>query len=130
MNYSTNTAVITTFVSNEPAKEEALSRQIKTDIQAAISNQNLFVISIDPPKSEFDRSDSPKSFYQKALINAAVGLPWIILASFIPPPVTLLGQLIGLLIGGVTLGVMWKTGKEFYADAWHEFVKKRSSNMN
>jgi len=54
----------------------------------------------------------------------------ILFSSFIPLPLTLTGQLIGLLIGGATFGVMWQTGKEFYYGAWRELTKNGSSNMN
>lgn len=130
INYSTNTATVTTFVSSDIAKQAALTKQIEADIQSAIPGNSITVKSIEPPKSDDPRGDNPKVFYRKALVNALAGFPWILLAAFIPPPVTLFGQFVGLLIGGVTLGVMWKTGKEFYADAWHELIKKRSSNMN
>jgi len=130
VNYSTNTVTVTTFVSNDQAKQALLERQIKIDIQSATSSKNVEIKSIEPPRNDVLRSDSPKIFYRKAVINAIAALPWILLASFIPPPVTLLGQAIGVLIGGVTLGIMYKTGKEFYADAWHELIKNRSSNMN
>lgn len=130
VNYSTNTVTVTTFVSNDEEKQALLERQIKIDIQSAVPKKNLIIKSIEPPTNTVLRGDSPKLFYRKAIINAIAALPWIILASFIPPPVTLLGQAIGLLIGGATLGVMWKTGKEFYVDAWNELIKNRSSNMN
>ncbi len=130
VNYSTNTVTVTTFVSNDEEKQALLERQIKIDIQSAVPKKNLTIKSIEPPTSAVVRGDNPKLFYRKAIINALAAVPWIILASFIPPPITLLGQAIGLLIGGVTLGVMWKTGKEFYADAWNELINKRSSNMN
>lgn len=130
VNYSTNTVTVTTFVSNDKEKQALLERQIKLDIQSAIPGQTLTILSIEPPKSNVLRGDHPKLFYRKAIINAIAALPWILLASFIPPPVTLLGQGIGLLIGGVTLTVMWKTGKEFYVDAWKKLINERTSDMN
>lgn len=130
VNYSTNTVSVTTFVSSDVAKQALLDRQIKIDIQSAASSPNIGITSVEPPQNNVLRSDSPKLFYRKAVINALAALPWILLASFIPPPVTLLGQAIGVVIGGATLGIMYKTGNEFYADAWHELVKNRSSNMN
>ncbi len=129
-NYSTNTVTVTTFVSNDKEKQALLERQIKLDIQSAIPDQNLTILSIEPPKSDVLRGDNPKLFYRKAVINALAALPWILLASFIPLPITLLGQGVGLFIGGVTLAVMWVTGKEFYVDAWKKLVKERTSDMN
>ncbi|MGE3317717.1 MAG: heavy metal translocating P-type ATPase [Candidatus Berkiella sp.] len=130
VNYSTNTISVTTFTSNDEAKQALLDRQIKIDIQSVVSSPNVSIKSVEPPKNDVLRGDNPKVFYRKAVINAIAALPWILLASFIPPPVTLLGQAIGVVIGGATLGIMYKTGKEFYADAWHELIKNRSSNMN
>jgi Cu+-exporting ATPase len=130
VNYSTNTVTVTTFVSNDKEKQALLERQIKLDIQSAIPGQNLTIMSIEPPKSDVLRGDNPKLFYRKAVINALAALPWILLASFIPLPITLLGQGVGLFIGGVTLTVMWVTGKEFYIDAWKKLVKERTSDMN
>jgi len=128
--YSTNTVTVTTFVSNDVTKQALLEKQIQKDIQSAIPGQNLTILPIEPPKSDVLRGDNPKVFYRKAVINALAALPWILLASFIPLPVTLLGQGVGLLIGAVTLGVMWKTGKEFYVDAWNKLIKERTSDMN
>ncbi|MBN9287505.1 MAG: copper-translocating P-type ATPase [Gammaproteobacteria bacterium 39-13] len=128
VNFSTQTATITTCVRNDKVRTDAIIQQIKKDIQSAgkkISPRLIRSITTD------DRGQKEHSLYlRKAIINALAGVPLILLSGFIPLPLTFTGQLVGLLIGGATLGVMWQTGKEFYQGAWREFVDRRSSNMN
>ena len=61
-----------------------------------------------------------------------MGFPlWLVgVLGLIASPLLPLGQLLGLGIGGVTLGVMYVSGRSFYKDAWDQFWNHRNYNMN
>lgn len=71
-----------------------------------------------------------KEYVNRVIINCIVGALLLLFSVYIPLPVTALGQMIGLAIGGLTLGVMYVTGREFYMGAWRDFWRDRSFKMN
>lgn len=76
-----------------------------------------------------EEESEAKRYFNNAWINIIfvillkLAMPWI------PLPLTLGGQLIGCLLGGVTLGVMWRTGRNFYREAWEKLSKEKGVNM-
>ncbi|MBI2790420.1 MAG: heavy metal translocating P-type ATPase [Gammaproteobacteria bacterium] len=130
VNYSTHTAIVTTFCPDDKNATRALVLRLKRDIHAAVKDHKVTAKQIQPLIKEERTKDEPAQYLRRSLINALVGVALILFSGFIPLPLTLSGQLIGLFIGGVTFGVMWQTGKEFFTDAWREFRQNRSSNMN
>lgn len=70
---------------------------------------------------EENKSDIPRygDYLQRAAFNAALFIPLILMSEFILP-ISLIGKLVGLGVGGITFGVMWHSGKEYYLRAWAE----------
>lgn len=71
-----------------------------------------------------------KSYFYYAGLNATAGLILGALSGYIPSPLSIFGQYIGLGIGGATLCVMWLTGGQYYRDALSQLFRRQSSNMN
>ncbi len=105
---------------------------IKQALQKNNSLKHLNIEKITPPNPEESKKHLSKVYYKNAWINLLVGLPlWVIsILGLIPSPLMPLGQLLGLGIGGITLGVMYVSGKSFYNDAWDQFWNHRNYNMN
>lgn len=89
-------------------------------------------ISLQPIAPSFNATRSvsapPKQFFKRALLNVLSVLGLALLGLFIPLPLTTAGQLIGLCLGGMTLSIMWKTGGEYYREAWDK-LKHLKFNM-
>lgn len=105
---------------------------IKLALQKINSLKHLTIEKITPPNPEESKKNLSNVYYKNAWINLLVGLPlWVIsILGLIPSPLMPLGQLLGLGIGGITLGVMYVSGKSFYNDAWDQFWNHRNYNMN
>jgi len=105
---------------------------LKQALRENNSLQHLGIEKINPPNSDESTKRLSKVYYKNAWINLMVGLPlWVIsILGLIPSPLMPLGQLLGLGIGGITLGVMYVSGKSFYSDAWDQFWNHRNYNMN
>ncbi len=132
VNYSTNTATITTFAPDDIEKITEIANRFQSEIAKSITTHSIVVKRFLPRINDERNINKASQYYNRALTNGLVAVPLILLSGFIPLPLTIAGQLIGLFIGGVTFGVMWKTGKEFYSDAWSQLIKHgfRGSNMN
>ncbi len=130
VNYSTGIATITTFAPKDQEQSKILSKKLKKLIKEAIEGREIKAKRIKPEANEVPAHDTSTQYRRRALVNALVGIPLLLLSPFIPLPLTLMGQFIGIFIGGVIFGVMWQTGKEFYKGAWNQLVKNRSSDMN
>ncbi|MBS0289395.1 MAG: heavy metal translocating P-type ATPase [Proteobacteria bacterium] len=131
VNYSTGIATVTTIISQEPEKNKKHVQYIAHLIESAIGKNKIVVRQFESPiKDEFTKSEPTLLYRRRAIINALVGLPLFIFNGMMPLPLTLFGQFMGLLIGTVTFGIMWTTGKEFYLGAWNKLIKDRSSDMN
>ncbi|MGE4350201.1 MAG: heavy metal translocating P-type ATPase [Candidatus Berkiella sp.] len=105
-------------------------------IFAAIQADTLLKhIALEPLSLQEDKENNQSTFkhyFNNAWINLGIGAPiWIIsMMGWIPTPLTLPGQLVGLGLGSLTMIIMYVTGKEFYKDAFTQFLKNRSYNMN
>lgn len=132
VNYSTRTITITAAVDDDPIENKILQKNWCKRIKYALRNTeaNVKAQLIESSLDAHRETNHSRSYLGKALINLLVSIPYVLLSSRIPAPLTWNGQLIGLMISSVTLGVMWLTGREFYQDAWRIFIKNRSSNMN
>ncbi len=129
INYSTNVALITAYAP-DAARSKKVAAEIKATIESAIKNKPLVATRFMPKIKEEVSNQDGSHYRRRAIINALVGIPLFLLSGLVPLPLTLSGQLIGLFIGGITFGVMWQTGKEFYKGAWDKFYHQRSSDMN
>jgi P-type Cu+ transporter len=89
-------------------------------------------IALQPIAPSFNAARSvkttPKQYFKRALFNVLSVLGLALLGLYIPLPLTTAGQLIGLCLGGMTLSIMWKTGGEFYREAWDK-LKHLKFNM-
>lgn len=70
-----------------------------------------------------------ETYFYRARYNLIYGFIVFFAKFYMGSSLTLKGQMIGLSVGLVTLGVMWKTGEEFYRQAWTDFIKNRASSM-
>lgn len=129
VNFSTHSVTIISCVSNDAEMEDTIARQVKTDMES-FEGINVKATRIRPPIDEDATTQDPRLFYYNAMINGIAGLILIAINGLLPPPVSLAGKLIGLLIGSATLAVMIKTGKEFYVRAWGEMKRKQPSTMD
>ncbi|MGD9591625.1 MAG: heavy metal translocating P-type ATPase [Candidatus Berkiella sp.] len=130
VNYSTGVAVVTAYSFGGKEQSEAIAINIKKVIESAVSDKKITATRFAPKTNEPTATIDGPVYRRRAIINALVGIPLFLLSGFIPPPITVAGQLIGFFLGGITLGLMYKTGKEFYRGAWDRLVKDRSSDMN
>ncbi len=130
VNYSTGVAVVTAYTPPGSDKSKEIAEKIKSVIEAAVEGKRVVATRFAPRTTDDAPKEDGSSYRRRALVNALVGIPLFLLSGFIPLPLTAAGQLIGLFIGGVTFGIMWQTGKEFYRGAWDRLVKERSSDMN
>lgn len=131
--YSSNTVTVTVPSDKEPLKIAAQKQRVMEIINNAINDSSISIEEIAGPYVPEDISaESPAKYFSHFRLNLYVGGFFFILNffGFVFSPLTLLGQLVNLALGGITLGVMWKTGKEFYSKAWQKFIKMRTADMD
>jgi Cu+-exporting ATPase len=124
-----------------PANELAFQNQLLKDIEAVIkeieASKNILpgmpritveLRAEDAP--ETDKEVKSRFYKKRAILNVIVGACFYLLSSYVPLPLTWTGQFIGVLLGSISLGTMWLTGKDFYKGAWRKFKTDRTSDMD
>jgi len=131
VNYSTKTITVVLPISQDRENERELIANLGKEIAGdPTKGEKTFTVKlIEPAVDEKRAQERPRSYFQNALINVLLGGMMVLFSGFFPSPLTLLGKLVGLGVGSVTLGAMWLTGKEFYKGAWRE-IKYRSASMH
>lgn len=129
VNYSTQSILITANI--EKKNVAAFIKMLNDHLKETYPEGSFILEPIASPGN--NNNDllpiTHTSFFRRALLNVAFVLGMILLGGYIPLPFTLMGKLVGLSLGGMTLSMMWKTGGEFYREAWNAFKRKGSSNM-
>jgi Cu+-exporting ATPase len=66
---------------------------------------------------------------RKAFVAGGFGILLFVLATFnfIPPLLTITGQLIWLVLGIITLFILWYAGRQFYVGGWKAFLKHHAN---
>lgn len=120
-------------------KSLTLKLHAKDDIEKvrALLNEHdslrqIEILPVEVPVKQDNKQKESKAFFRKASLNFLIGIPfWAVsLLGLIPSPLQPIGQLFGLGVGLLTLGLMHSTGKDFYKDAWDQFYNHRQYNMN
>ncbi|MFI4937054.1 MAG: heavy metal translocating P-type ATPase [Candidatus Berkiellales bacterium] len=137
VDFSTKAVTVSVYTDNHADHIKAIKQRVKKTI-GSINHPGGPNIIVDEYEDENEdenvendeiRSDIVWGF-KKAGINLAFGLGFLVLSYFFPLPITLLGKFTGVLIGGVTLAVMWHTGKEYYRNAWKKFRTDYTRDMD
>lgn len=117
VNYAAKTIAITTYMADPVDNNKKTTFENKL-IEDVCKISEVQIQSIEPPIGVTDTHIDPQKYLNRAYINFILVALLYIFSGWIPLPVTLFGQGIGLFLGTITLGSMWYTGKEFYTRAW------------
>lgn len=134
IDYSTQSVLITANIEEDKLPEfiKVLNEDLKNNTALSVKYPgiSLALEPISSPANNHSKFVAKRStFFKRALLNVIFSLSLMALGAYIPLPLTLLGQLVGVGLGGMALSLMWKTGGEFYREAWTAFKSRRSFNM-
>ncbi len=131
---NSETSVVSILANIEPGKMDSfvsmLNSHIRRNLRAAkLPYRDCQLYSIKSKENEEDSVKIANSYFTRSLINGLYSVAVVLVLSYVGVPVTLFSQIVGLGVGFLTLGVMWKTGSDFYKEAWTAFVENQSFNM-
>src|SRR4029079_4095500 len=120
---------VTAFLHNDPMDIDAFKETLIKEI-CSCDHKKTIVVEEEISSIDEEKESDAKKYISRARINLTIGFLLFLISGWLPLPLTLLGQFVGFVIGGGTLWVMWKTGKEFYTRAWQNWVNSGTSNMD
>lgn len=126
INFSTKAATIVL-----PGNAEAEINHLREQLTKYVRQSTGILIEKDDTVKQEQATTEPRSSYVLNFVaNLIMGLSLYLFSNAIPLPITPWGQLIGVALGLLNLGVMVWSGKEFYKNAWTALVNKGRSTMD
>lgn len=131
---NSETSVVSILANIEPGKLEPFVKMLNAHVKKKLREANLHKSACKLEYIKFQNNEQvaeekADTYFNRAIINLIYCTILFFAGPYIGLPLTLMGQVVGLGVGLATLGVMWKTGKEFYKEAWTDFIQNGSFNM-